>query len=128
MIKISSLRHFSWHLCCHTVKLHVHLNHKKSFHDAVRTLEDKSSRKVPWLDGMSGSVVLGNLLPVSVEQLLEGLHDRDGHLNSLHSLLYLHLEEFLGYEVGKSLSTDRQLLIGPYATKSLCSLLSPLPS
>lgn len=52
-----------------------------------------------------------------VEQLLEGLHHRDGHLNSLHSLLYLHLEKFFGYKVGKSLDTNSQLSSGPYAKK-----------
>lgn len=91
----------------------MHLNHKKSFHNAVRALKDKSGRKVPRPNGMGGFVVLGNLLPMSVEQLLEGLHHRDSHLNSLHSLLYFHLEKFFGYKVGKSLDTNGQPLFGP---------------
>ncbi|TNN32184.1 hypothetical protein EYF80_057657 [Liparis tanakae] len=41
----------------------MHLDHKQPFHDAVRTLEHKRSRKVPQLDGLAVPVVLGDLLP-----------------------------------------------------------------
>lgn len=86
----------------------MHLDHKQPLHDAVWPLEHKRSRKVPQLDGMAVFVILGDPLPVSVKQLLEGAQNWDGYLDSLHPLLELHLKQLFWDEVGKGLDSDTQ--------------------
>lgn len=99
----------------------MHLNHTQPFHDAVWALEHKSGRKVPQSDGRRVSEVLGDLLTVSTEQLLESLQNCDGDLNSLDSLLQLHLKKLFRNEVGKSLEKDTDIL--PSALFSAACLL-----
>lgn len=53
----------------------MHLDHKQPFHDEVGALEDERGWKVPQLDGLGVFEVLGDLLAVSVEQMLEGLQN-----------------------------------------------------
>lgn len=89
---------------------HMHLDHKKPFHDAVWALEHKCSWKVPQLDGLGVSIVLGDSLAMSMKQLLEGLKNWESYLNSLHPLLKLHLKQFFRNKVSKSLDTDTQSL------------------
>lgn len=84
----------------------MHLNHTQPFHDLVWALEHKSGWKVPQSDGRLVSEVLGDLLTVSMKQLLERLQNCDGYLNSLYSLLQLHLKQLFRNKVGKSLEKD----------------------
>lgn len=49
----------------------MHLDHKQPFHDAVRALEHNCSWKVPQPDCLGVSKVCGDLLEVSMKQLLE---------------------------------------------------------
>lgn len=88
----------------------MHLDHKQPFHDAVWALEHKCSWKVPQLDGLGVSIILGDLLAMSMKQLLEGLKNWESYLNSLHPLLKLHLKQFFRNKVSKSLDTDTQSL------------------
>lgn len=95
--------------CCRGVAA-LHLDHAEPLHDAVGALEHEPGWKVPRSDGGGVPEVLGDVPPVRVEQLLERLQDADGHLNPLHPLLQLHLEQLLGNEVGKSLERDPEAL------------------
>lgn len=89
----------------------MHLDHKQPFHDEVWALEDERGWKVPQLGGLGVSKVLGDLLAMSVEQMLDGLQNWDGYLNSLHSLLELHLKQLFRDKVGKSLEADTVIKI-----------------
>lgn len=85
----------------------MNLNHTKPLHDAVRALEHKPGWEVPQSDGRRDSEVRRDLLTVIVKQLLESLQNRDGYLNSLYSLLQLHLKQLFRNKVGKSLENHR---------------------
>lgn len=85
----------------------MNLNHTKPLHDAVRAMEHKPSGEVPQSDGRRDSEVRRDLLTVRVKQLLESLQNRDGNLNSLYSLLQLHLKQLFRNKVGKSLENYR---------------------
>lgn len=88
----------------------MHLDHDQSFHDAVWALKHKCGRKVPQFDGLGVTIVFRDALAMSMKQLLEGSKNWDSYLNSLHSLLKLHLKQFFRNKVSKSLDTDTQSL------------------